>query len=88
MLLIELPITGHAEMTTDESVQRRLESQGYKAVKDIKFTSEGITATAIKRQGGTATGGDASKSNSPRATCDVRRSGNLCKVAPPASGLR
>jgi hypothetical protein len=38
MLVIGLPIAGHAQMTTEDSVQRTLESQGYKDVKDIKFT--------------------------------------------------
>ena len=47
-LLIGLPIAGHAQLTTEDSVQRTLESQGYKDVKDIKFTSEGITAKAVK----------------------------------------
>ena len=48
VLVIGLPIAGHAQMTTEDSVQRTLESQGYKDVKDIKFTSEGITAKARK----------------------------------------
>lgn len=48
VLLAGVPVVGHAQLTTEDSVQRTLESQGYKDVKDIKFTSEGITAKALK----------------------------------------
>lgn len=48
VLLIGLPIAGHGQMTTEDNVQRTLESQGYKDARDIKFTSEGITAKVVK----------------------------------------
>lgn len=48
ILLTGAVTSGHAQMTTEDNVQRTLESQGYKDVKDIRFTFEGITATAVK----------------------------------------
>jgi hypothetical protein len=48
MLLIGLPIAGQAQMTTEDSVKKTLESDGYQDVRDIKFTSDGITAKAVK----------------------------------------
>ncbi len=37
-----------AQVTTEQDVQRTLEQAGYQQVSDIKFTSEGITAKAVK----------------------------------------
>lgn len=37
-----------AQMTTEQDVQRTLEREGYQQVQDVKFTSEGITAKAVK----------------------------------------
>lgn len=38
----------HAQLTTEQDVQRTLEQDGYQNVRDIKFTSDGITAKAVK----------------------------------------
>jgi hypothetical protein len=37
-----------AQLTTEQDVQRTLEREGYQQVQDVKFTSEGITAKAVK----------------------------------------
>jgi|tagenome__1003787_1003787.scaffolds.fasta_scaffold18046507_1 peptidase YpeB-like protein len=37
-----------AQLTTEQDVQRTLEQAGYQEVRDVKFTSEGITAKAVK----------------------------------------
>ena len=38
----------HAQLTTEQDVQRTLEREGYQQVRDVNFTSEGITAKAVK----------------------------------------
>jgi hypothetical protein len=43
-----LPSLVHAQLTTEQDVQRTLEREGYQQVRDVKFTSEGITAKAVK----------------------------------------
>ena len=48
MLLVGLSTAGRAQLTTEESVQKALESQGYQEVHHVKFTSEGISAKAVK----------------------------------------
>lgn len=42
------PVVVLAQMTTEQDVQRTLEREGYQQVRDVKFTSEGITAKAVK----------------------------------------
>ena len=43
-----VPSLVHAQLTTEQDVQRTLEQKGYQQVHDVKFTSEGITAKAVK----------------------------------------
>jgi hypothetical protein len=38
----------YAQLTTEQDVQRTLEREGYQQVRDVNFTSEGITAKAVK----------------------------------------
>ena len=38
----------HAQLTTEQDVQRTLEREGYQQVRDVNFTAEGITAKAVK----------------------------------------
>jgi len=38
----------YAQLTTEQDVQRTLEQEGYQQVRDIKFTSDGISAKAVK----------------------------------------
>jgi len=43
-----LPPLVYAQLTTEQDVQRTLEREGYQQVRDIKFTSDGIVAKAVK----------------------------------------
>jgi hypothetical protein len=38
----------YGQLTTEQDVQRTLEREGYQQVHDVKFTSEIITAKAVK----------------------------------------
>ena len=47
-LLIGFATSSHAQLTTEDNVQKMLESQGYQDMRDVKFTSGGISAKAVK----------------------------------------